>query len=150
MLNVDGGGTTAYTNYGFNSYALIGGRHYGAGPDGIFLLDGDTDAGAPIRANVALGKLDFGSALQKTISHAYVGMSGAGNLFMKVIVGEGDEAREYVYKTRGFSSSLQQQRIVAGKGLKANYVEVEFYNEDGADFELDTVEFHVADLTRRI
>ncbi|RZL88833.1 MAG: hypothetical protein EOP82_21695 [Variovorax sp.] len=150
VLNVDGGGTTAYTNYGFNSYAMIGGRHYGAGPDGIFLLDGDTDAGEPIRASVGLGKLDFGTARQKTISHCYVGMSAKGNLFMKVIAGEGAEAREYVYKTRGFSESLQQQRIVCGKGLKANYVEVEFYNEEGADFELDTVEFHVADLTRRI
>jgi hypothetical protein len=150
VMNLGTQGTTNYTNYGFNSFALIGQRYYGAGPAGIFVLDGDTDAGELIRAKVSLGKLDFGTALQKTISHAYIGMSAKGNLFMKVIVGEGDEAREYVYKTRGFSSSLQQQRIVCGKGLKANYAEVELYNEDGADFEIDTVEFHVADLKRRI
>lgn len=150
VMNLGTQGTTNYTNYGFNSFALIGQRYYGAGPDGIFVLDGDTDAGEPIRANWSVGELDFGTALQKTISHAYVGMSAKGNLFMKVLVGEGDEARAYVYKTRSFSQSLKQQRIVCGQGLKANYATIEFYNEEGADFEIDTVEFHVADLKRRI
>ena len=146
VVNLDSSGSTNYTNYAFNSFATIGGRHYGAGPDGIFLLDGDTDAGAPIRASVSLGKLDFGKATKKTVAECYVGMSGAGNLFVKVIA----EGAAYVYKTRDFSDELQQQRVKFGKGLKTNYVELEIYNEDGADFELDTVEFRVADLSRRI
>lgn len=150
VFNIEAAGSTSYTGYDFNSFAQIGDRFYGANAEGIYELEGDTDAGAPIRASIGLGQLNFGNALQKTISHAYIGMSAKGNLFLKVRVGEGAAAREYSYSTRSFSESLMQQRIVPGKGLKANYFWLELYNENGADFEIDTVEFHVADLSRRI
>lgn len=146
VFNVDAGGSSSYSNFEFNSYAKIGDKYYGASPNGIFELDGDTDDGAPIRAVIGLGKRDFGSAMRKTISHAYIGMSATGNLFLKVIA----EGAEYIYKTRDFSAEMQQQRISCGKGLKSNYVWLDIYNEGGADFEIDTVEFHVADLSRRI
>jgi hypothetical protein len=146
VVNLDEGGSTTYTNYGFNSFATIGGRHYGAGPGGVFLLEGDTDDGAPIRASVGLGKLSFGSAMKKTVSECYMGLSSEGNLFVKVIA----EGQSYLYKTTSSSSELRQQRVKLGKGLKTNYVELEIYNEGGADFELDSVEFRVADLSRRI
>jgi hypothetical protein len=45
---------------------------------------------------------------------------------------------------------LKQQRITLGKGLKANYIELEIYNSDGCEFELDSVEFVMADLKRKI
>jgi len=146
VINLDSGGTTSYSNYAFNSFALIGGKYYGASAAGIFELEGDTDAGALIRARVALGELDFGSPMLKTVSEAYVGMSGTGHLFVKLIA----EGSEFIYRTSGYSDKLKQQRVKFGKGLRTNYVELELFNEDGADFELDTVEFHVADLTRRI
>lgn len=146
VINLDSGGTTSYSNYAFNSFARIGGKYYGASAAGIFELEGDTDAGALIRARIGLGELDFGNPMLKTVSEAYVGMSGTGHLFVKLIA----EGIEYIYKTSGYSDKLRQQRVKFGKGLRTNYVELELFNEDGADFELDTVEFHVADLTRRI
>ncbi|WPG35301.1 hypothetical protein [Variovorax sp. EBFNA2] len=146
VWHADAKGSTVYRSYPFNSFAVINGKHYGASADGLFLLEGDDDAGAPIRASVDLGKLDFGTSSQKTIAECYVGMSASGNLFLKVIV----EGREFIYKTRGFSEHMQQQRFSPGKGLKSNYVTVQFFNEDGADFEIDTVNFLVADLQRKI
>ena len=139
-------GSTQYRNFGFNSFGRIGDRYYGASDDGLFELEGDTDVGEPIRASFGIGKLDFGTATKKTVSEAYIGMSAAGNLFIKVVA----DGAEYVYQTRNFSDQMQQQRVTFGKGLRTNYVEFEFYNEEGADFEIDTVEFRVADLTRRI
>lgn len=146
VVNLDSNGSTTYTNYPFNSYAKIGGRYYGASDDGVHLLEGDTDDGDPIAANVSLGKRDFDSSAKKTVSHCYVGMSGQGNLFVKVIA----EGKEYLYKTRSYSPEMQQQRVMFGKGLRANYVTLELYNEGGADFEVDTIEFVVADLSRKI
>lgn len=146
VINVDTPASTTYTNYGFNSYALSGGRYFGAGPDGIYQLDGDTDAGDPIRAYMHLGKRDFGSKTKKTIYNAYVGMSASGNLFIKLLTDVGN----FIYKVRDYDPALQQQRFTFGKGLRANYVEIELFNENGADFELDTVQFIVADLTRKI
>ncbi|MGJ3704653.1 hypothetical protein [Variovorax sp. AFSI2.2] len=146
VINLDSGGNTSYSNYAFNSFARIGSKYYGASAAGIFELDGDTDDGALIRSRISLGELDFGNPMLKTVSECYVGMSGTGHLFVKLIA----EGREFVYKTRGYSDKLRQQRVTFGKGLRTNYVELELFNEDGADFELDTVEFHVADLSRRI
>ena len=140
------GGSTMYRGYPFNSYAQIGGQYYGASEDGLFLLDGDSDAGQPIRAAVDLGTLDFGTTTKKTISQAYIGLASDGNLVMKLIV----EGKEYLYRTRSFSKHMEEQRITAGKGLRSNYVTVQFFNENGADFEVDGIEFRVADLTRRI
>lgn len=145
-FNTGSGGSSSYSNFDFNSYAKIGDKFYGASPSGIAELDGDSDDGAPIRAAIGLGQRDFGSAMRKTVSHAYIGMSATGNLFVKLIA----EGAEYIYKTRDFSAEMQQQRVTFGKGLRTNYVWLDIYNEDGADFEIDTVEFHVADLSRRI
>lgn len=139
-------GSTTYSNYGFNSFANIGGRYYGANENGLFLLEGDTDDGAPIRASMSLGKLNFGNSLKKTIEQVYIGMSGAGNVFVKIIA----EGKSFIYKTRDFNAELQQQRVTPGKGLRTNYVTVELYNENGLDFEIDSVEFVVADMTRKI
>lgn len=145
-VNVDNNATTQYTGYAFNSFCEIGGRFYGASDQGLYLLEGSTDAGDAIRARVSFGKLSFGTATKKTVSEAYIGMSAQGNLFIKVIA----EGAEYTYKTRSFSAEMQQQRVTFGKGLRTNYVTLELYNENGADFEIDTVELRVADLTRRI
>lgn len=146
VVNMDGFGSTTYSNFAFNSFAQIGGVYYGADSSGIYALDGDTDDGALIRASVSLGKLDFGRTEKKTVHSCYVGMSSAGNLFVKAITDMGT----YVYTTRSFSADMKQQRVDFGKGLKTNYVGLEIYNENGSDFELDTVEFHVVDLARRI
>lgn len=146
VWHADAEGSTRYRSYPFNSFAEIGGRYYGASSDGVFLLEGENDAGAPIRASIDLGQLDFGTAERKTITQCYLGVSAKGNLFLKVIA----EGQEYVYKTRNFSEHMQQQRITTGKGLRTNYITAQFFNEDGADFEIDTVRFVVADLKRRI
>lgn len=147
VMNLATQGNTSYSNYAFNSYAKVFGRYYGANRSGLYALDGDTDDGAPIRASLSLGQLDFGTATLKTVKQAYLGMSASGNLFVKVI---GEDGESYIYKTRSFSESLKQQRVTFGKGLRTSYVQLEIYNESGDDFELDTVEFHVADLSRRI
>lgn len=146
VVNLTSQGSTTYTNFAFNSFAKIGTRHYGACARGIVELAGATDDGQPIRSSIGLGELDFGVAVKKTVSHAYLGMSGEGDLFVKLIV-DGDA---YLYKTEGFSDRLRQQRVKFGKGLRANYAQVEIYNAHGHDFEVDTAEFHIADLTRRI
>ncbi|MNY27743.1 hypothetical protein D3C86_1616700 [compost metagenome] len=147
VVNLDNNASTTYSNYSFNSFARIGNHYYGASDEGLFELAGRNDDGEPIQAAIGLGDLDFGSRHLKTISEAYVGMSGDGELYMKVT---GEDERSYIYKTRGFGPRLAQRRIELGRGLQANYLTVELFNKDGSDFELDSVEFRVADLKRKI
>lgn len=144
-VNLAGYGSTTYANYAFNSFARIGDRYYGAKLDGLFLLEGSTDAGAPIQAAISPGKLDFGNQQQKTVAEVFIGASSESPMVLK-LAGPGGA---FEYEAQGYSDELQQHRFKPGKGLKANYWIPVFYNQDGADFEIDSLEFEVADLSRK-
>lgn len=145
-VNLDGFGSTTYSGYPFNSFANIGGRYFGAAASGIHELDGDTDGGAPIRASVDFGDVDFGNSFKKTVAECYLGMSSTGHLFIKILA----EGQEFIYRTLGYSEHMQQQRVTLGKGLRPNYAGLQLFNDDGADFALDSVEFVPVTMTRRI
>lgn len=146
VVNADTGGSTRYEQYAFNSFAKIGDSYYGARNDGLYRLDGNDDNGLPIQAMVAFGKQTFGTSALKRVTNAYLGVASTGKVFLKVLV----EGEEYLYAARASSETLQTQRVDIGRGIRANYVEFEFYNADGDDFELASVEFVAAALNRRI
>jgi hypothetical protein len=146
VVNADTTASTRYENYAFNSFGKIDGVYYGAKTDGIYRLDGDDDTGDPVQAMVSFGKQTFGTSAQKSVSNCYIGMSSGGKMFLKVLY----EGKDYIYSARTSSDDMKVQRFDLGKGIKANYLEFELYNADGDDFELDTVEFLVAELSRRI
>ena len=127
-------------------FSNFGDTYYGCKADGIYALDGETDAGSAIRAMVSFGKQDFGTSALKRITNAYVGVSCEGRMFLKVIA----EGEEYVYAARSADEELQVQRFDTGKGLRVNYLEFELYNADGEYFELASVEFAVVPTSRRI
>lgn len=146
VVNAETGATTRYENFDFNSYAKIGDTYFGCKADGVYRLDGDTDAGDLIQAMVSFGKQNFGTSALKRITNAYVGVSGQGRMFLKVMA----EGQEYTYAARSYDEHLQVQRIDTGKGLRVNWLEFELYNADGEDFELASVEFAAVPLSRRI
>lgn len=145
-VNADTGGSSTYDNFAFNSLACIGGRYFGAGEGGIFELVGDTDDGQPVRASLDLGLRNFGTSNLKTVDTCFLGMAATGHLYVKVLA----EGNEHLYKTRSFSPQMQAQRVVFGRGLRTNYVGLQIFNEGGADFELDGLEFALTDLSRRV
>lgn len=146
VFNSEAGGFTRYENFGFNSFATLGGVHYGCRSDGVYRLEGDTDAGDPIQAMVSFGKQGFGTSMMKRVTNAYAGVSSQGRMVLKVVV----EGQEYFYTARGNDPQIQMQRFDTGKGLRANWLEFELYNADGDDFELASVEFAAVPLSRRI
>lgn len=146
VVNADRGGSTMYEGFDYNSFGIIGGQYYGMRSDGLYLLEGDDDEGGPIRASVSFGKRDFHTPKKKRLANAYFGISSTGRMFVRVTA----DGESYVYATRTSSEELKVQRADLGKGLRANYFELELYNENGADFELDTVEFVPAVIERRI
>ena len=146
MVNWDSKASTKYENYDFNSFAQIGQRYYGVKADGVYLLEGDDDAGVPIRASLSFGKLDFGSMFKKRVPYAYMGVSSTGKMYLKVTA----NGETYTYAARRSDDHLRAQRVDLGRGLTATYMEFELYNSNGADFELGSVEFSFMPLTRKI
>ena len=147
VLNDDSGATSTYTNYPFNSYAVLGGRAYGLRADGLYLLEGSNDAGANIRASVAFGKQDFGTTINKRVTDVYIGVASDGQLLLKVITADQDE---FVYVQQRSSPKHQVQRFVPGKQLHGNFLAFELFTNDNTTFDLSSIEFTAVPLTRRI
>lgn len=148
VVNTDSKATSTYEDYPFNSYALFDGAYFGVKSDGLYRLDGDDDDGASIQASVSVGKQNFGSLLfKKRMTAAYVGVSSTGVMVLKITKPDGTE---HLYSARRSDDHLTTQRIDVGRGIEASYLTFELFNQDGADFELASVEFQAAEMKRRI
>lgn len=138
--------STALDNYDFTGFGQHKGRYYGIRPDGLYVLEGDTDDGVQIDSFVSLGNKNFNTAKQKRVPHAYIGASTDGRMVLKVIV----HGQEYLYAVRNPSTDMAEQRVDIGRGLRSNYWNFELMNREGADFEIDTIKFMPIVLERRI
>lgn len=137
---------TTYTNYGFNSFARVGGKNVGARDDGLFELVGEDDNGRPISGTVALGVTDFGSTFLKTVDRLFVGYRARAEMVLGV---KTEETHNNLYPLPA-SPALATQRAKVGRGLSARYWQFTLQNLDGTDFAIDTVDVKSAKLERRI
>ena len=147
VINAETGAATSYENYAFNSFGVVAGVAYGARPDGLYLLEGNTDAGQPIRASLSFGETDFGTKQLKRMESAYLGVSSTGTMYLRVKVRGGET---YTYAARRSDDFMAQQRIDVGRGIRASMLTFEIYNSAGCDFELNTATFRAVELARRI
>lgn len=139
VLNTLTGAVTEYTGFGFQS---ITPTHAGSAA-GLFQLGGDTDAGAPIVANVLTGKQLWGESLKKFIEMVYFSLKGSGTSRMTV-VGE-SAAYSYDFPVRPSG----QSRSKPGGGIRENYLAFGYSNKDGANFQLDRIEVLVRESKNR-
>lgn len=144
----------SYENYPFNSYAALGGKLYGAKSDGIYLLEGSTDAGQAIYSTVRSGLLDFGSRQLKRMDRAYIGYTSQGDVCLRVVTTspEGNK-QEYTYKMvrTPAANAPRESRVLIGKGLQSVYWQFEIDNKtDGSNFELHDMVMLPVTLSRRV
>ena len=139
---------THYTNFPFNQIVRHGDKYYGVSATGLFLLGGDTDAGAPIPWAVRTATTDFGSIQQKTVVSVYVGGTVQSSAVATVFAGERAEL-SYSYPVPP-SASEQNYRVKFGRGLKTRYFALELADELGGQMLADTVDFELNKLTRAL
>lgn len=146
VLNDRTGAMSRYTNYRFNSFAMIGGHYFGADHDGIYLLEGAQDEDADIEANIRTGLLELGSKTLKGVTNVYLGVASDGLMSVEVETGQGER---YRYFARNNDVASMQQRVDTGRGLRSNLYS---FTVDGcgSDFELDSIDVNVAASPRRI
>lgn len=143
---------TTYRNFPFNSFCEIDGHYYGATDEGIYLLEGDDDAGEPIEARVRGGLSDMGTGRLKRMEALYWGLSADGQMLVKVVTTseEGEKTESWYSLDAPPGGAMREGRTKIGKGLKSVYWGFEIANVDGADFELDKIAWLPMILDRRI
>ena len=145
VFNARTGAVSRYLRYGFDSFAQIGGHYFGVAEDGVYLLEGNTDAGQRIEARAGTGLLDLGAKELKHVSAVYLDAASDGVLSVRVQAGQ----QQYTYQARRASQYNAQQRVDTGRGLRATHYSFELLNS-GADFELDAMDVNVVKSARRI
>ena len=146
VVNLDTNAASQYDGYAFNSFITRDGRQYGVADDGIYLLEGDDDAGDAIQAVAELGLSNLGDSRHKSVPSIYLGVASAGKMLVKVVA----DGAEYVYEARSSSTDLKNHRIDTGRGLKGTNWTFTVLNKNGCDFDLAEVEFLPLVTKRRI
>lgn len=146
VVNIDTGASGQYENYGYNSYLERDGVSYGLAENGIFRLDGDTDNGTEIDALIDYGRINLGTQKKKLTLKVYAAVGSDGKMYLKV---DADE-QVYYYEARSSSIAIKNHRFDIGRGLRGNYFNFTLMNQDGADFDLETLTFKPVILSRKI
>lgn len=139
---------TTYSNLPIRGLTAFNGVYLAAGPGGLFVLGGNTDAGALISATARLANTDFGSAQLKRVEQMFVNYRTDGDLTLKVITDE-HEAYDYTLPAAGHAT-LAAGRTKIGRGAKGVYWQMELSNRDGADFEFDRITVDPQALSRKL
>lgn len=128
-----------YTDFPFNSFAVMNGQLLAAGAAGIYRMGGDKDAGAAIRAAIRTGMLDFGSMAMKSAPLVYIGATTAGDLLLRVqaTTVRGAEVQQTYRMVPAKTGAPREHRVTVGKGFRSVYWTFELANDtDGAAFEV--------------
>lgn len=140
-----GNAITQYLGWSFNSMARIGGSYFGAGPDGLYRIGGDNDAGEEITATVKTPLMDAGSAQQKRIRRVWLqgDLQAGGTL---TTVSEAGEEREYDVPAQDAGQAMA--RVPVGRDGTSRHWQLRFDNV-GGDFALEGMDIDFAALGRR-
>lgn len=143
---------TSYRNFPFNSFCELDGHYYGATDTGIYLLEGEDDAGTLIDARIRGGLTDLGTGKMKRQEAMYVGYRADGKLLLKVVTTSetGAKAEAWYSLAAQPAEAMREGRIKIGRGLKSVFWGFEIANIDGAEFELDSISWLPMVLDRRI
>ncbi len=149
-VNTRNSAVSEYDNYPFNSFAMVGGIPFGAGPDGIYRLEGDDDDGSPINASVYTGLSDYGNSQLKKMPSAWIGLTSDGDMVLKVVTSDTGKKKENWYRMKGRPNGAPvDSRFSPAKGLNGRYWGFEIANIDGADFTLDSLKVWPLIMQRR-
>lgn len=145
-INTRTGAVTEYTNFDFNSFARFGNHYLAASPSGLYMLDGDNDAGTPIISDILGGFLELTGTHFTQLKAAYIGLRArdGSEFILKLIRPDG---REAAYRVVG--RDMRTSRVDIGKGFRSRFFAYELIST-GVDFDLTSIEFLPIQSVRRI
>ena len=143
-VNAITGALSRYSNFGFKQFATSSGRTYAITSNGLYELNGNTDADDKISASIDFGASDFGLANSKRVSSVYAGISTDGGAYIRL---SGDKSKSIVYRA---ISHGDEARAVTAKGISARHWRVQLELIDASYADLDNIEVEIGVSQRRL
>lgn len=147
QMNTETSAANWHTNFMFDSIAQYGNTVLAVAPDGIYVLEGNTDNNTAIPATVQTGFMDFDDKHVKRFGGVFFGLRGS-SLRLSLEPFGAVAASEYDMPAKT-TVSPGSNRIVPGKGLVSRYWRMTFKNVDGGDFDIDNIELDIASSNQR-
>lgn len=161
VMNSETGAVSWYSNWGFTHIVTAAsGKVYGITPDGLYLLGGNTDAGAPINAHAEFDRTDFGGfdrtgavtpdEQKKRLLGVSLGYRGTGELEMTV-ESFGASPGTYTYPVKARADTEHHNgRVVPGKGMISRFWKLKLGNKAGSNFEVVSMSADVSSSQRKV
>ena len=146
VINMNTKAASSYDSFDFTSLINHAGKLYGISDSGLFLLEGDDDAGEPIDAFVLTGKMDFDAAELKRVPYVYAGIKADSGFEVSVLT---DGGARNTYEGNA-TETTETSRVKVGNGLRSRYWQFEIRNIDGGSFDLESIEIMPTKQDRRI
>ena len=143
-LNTKTGALTEYSDYAFNSFARLDGKHIAASSEGLYELTGDTDDGQDIVAEMESALVQMAGSRFTSFRAAYLAVRGGGQFVLRLETGDG---KTYNYAVT--ADDMATTKINLGKGLRARYFSFTLISS-GQDFDLEALEFVPIAAQRRV
>jgi len=145
-----------WDNWQFTDMLQIDGKIFAAGPNGLMLMDADSDNGRPIAARVQYGFSELagqdndGATLKKRVPHILAGYTAQQPLQLTCeTYGQNWPVYRYTMPAAPAAQPINN-RITIGKGLNARYWRFAIENTQGGDFTLHSLEAEVLYAQRRL
>lgn len=132
-MNTKTNAASIYKSYPFNSFIKLSGKNYGANSIGLYLLEGNTDDGEHIYADIKLGSMDFTGDRKALLHECWISLRSDGSLILSTI---SDDNKERLYTMSSTGDILKDKRVRLARGVNSRYWEFRLRNINGADFEL--------------
>jgi hypothetical protein len=148
VMNTGSNALTEYQAYPFNSYAVLDGRQYGAGPSGVFALDGPTDAGQDIAWVIRTGLMDGKNAMLKRLDEILLVARYDGPIRLRVWT---DDNLYFDYTMANHRADVVHQvRAKLGRGRRSRFYRVELTGMNNTAAEISTMQLPMQPIKRRV
>jgi hypothetical protein len=139
---------TRFTNFPFTQFATVGNKTYAIGADGLYLLGGETDNGAPIVWQFETGLSDLGRPGLKHIPYLY--LDGIIDGSVEIVLLD-DRNREFAYHYTAQRGGVHlKHRRKLGNGIRTTNMAFRIKSDTGAYIELDALEPEITVTQRSI
>ena len=137
---------STFTNYGFNSFAVINGLPVGSSSSGLFSLLGSTDNGTVISSTITFPLGKFGVSNEKQLRAVKLFGRTSGSLTITALDGKGNS---WAVAVDG-NEDLTAETLLGYFPFTARgrYLQIKVENNAGCDFLLDQVNLSLYNLGR--
>jgi len=134
VVNTKTGAVSLYTNFGFDSFAIVNDKVLATSPTGIHELTGDLDETTKIAASITTHAIAPNNPVPRRVMDGQLIGSAAGRIKVTITC---DDYPSYEDIVSSLTTAIRRARIKFPEGFSGEHYTFKIENVNGCDFDLD-------------